>query len=95
MRIISYKAKARHCYLAQLDTYFVFFEALCAKALPAAVFEALPVRTSRRTLEAAEAAFAEVCLLFLAILSPPCSKVVSHKNATTKYRRSQEANNNI
>lgn len=37
------------------------------RALPAAVFEALPVRPSRRTLEAAEAALGDVCFVFFGI----------------------------
>jgi hypothetical protein len=41
---------------------------LCDSALPAAVFDFLPVRLSRRTFEAALAALLEVT--FLAIISP-------------------------
>ena len=36
----------------------------CARALAAAVFDAAEVRRSRKTLDAAEAAFALVCLFF-------------------------------
>lgn len=44
--------------------YFVFFDALCANALPAAVLDFALVRPSLRTADAAEAARFEVCLLF-------------------------------
>lgn len=57
--------------LALSRNYLFFLEGLCAKALPAAVFEAFPVRPSRRTLEAAVAARLDVCLLLLAMYSPP------------------------
>lgn len=40
---------------------YFFFLAVCAKALPAADFDALLVRPSSKTFEAAEAALADVC----------------------------------
>ena len=49
------------------ENYLVFLDARCANALPAAVLDALPVLPLRSTFEAALAALAEVCLLFLAI----------------------------
>ena len=53
---------------AQLEeNYFVFLEGVCDNADPAAVFDALPVRLSRSTFEAAVAAFVEVCFVFLAM----------------------------
>lgn len=48
-------------------TYYFFFGRACERALPAAVLEALLVRPSRRTFEAAEAAFLEVCFVFFGI----------------------------
>ena len=44
--------------------YLVFLLGRCAKALPAAVLLALLVLPSRRTLDAADAALALVCLEF-------------------------------
>ena len=44
--------------------YLVFFEALCASALAAAVLDFALVRPSLRTADAAEAARFDVCLLF-------------------------------
>ena len=47
------------------DSYFVFgFGFACDKALPAAVLLAAPVLPSRRTFEAADAAFGLVCFVF-------------------------------
>ena len=46
-----------------LDKSHFITEDLCAKALPAAVLESFPVLPSRNTLDAAEAARLEVCLL--------------------------------
>jgi hypothetical protein len=51
--------------------YLVFLDGVCESALPAAVLDALLVRPSLKTFEAADAAFAEVCFEFLAIGSPP------------------------
>ena len=51
--------------------YLVFFDAVCANALAAAVLEALLVRPSLRTLDATLATFLEVCFEFLAICNPP------------------------
>ena len=48
-----------------------FFRSVCDNALPAAVFEALLVLPSRRTLDAADAALAEVCFVFFGILKSP------------------------
>ena len=60
------KCKEREaCPLAQLAFYLVFLPGRCAKALPAAVLLALLVLPSLRTLDAAEAALALVCLEFL------------------------------
>ena len=50
--------------------YFVFLDGVCANALAAAVLEALLVRPSRKTFDAALAARLEVCFV-LAIYSPP------------------------
>ena len=44
--------------------YFVFLDALCDKALPAAVFDFSLVRPSRSTAEAADAALLDVCFEF-------------------------------
>lgn len=44
--------------------YLVFFDALCANALAAAVLDFALVRPSLRTADAAEAARFDVCLLF-------------------------------
>ena len=44
--------------------YLVFFDAFCANALAAAVLDFALVRPSLRTLDAAEAARFDVCLLF-------------------------------
>lgn len=48
----------------QIRTYYLLFFrfGVCDNALPAADFEVLAVRPSRRVLEAAEAAFVLVCL---------------------------------
>jgi len=46
------------------DRFFDGFAGVCANALPAAVFEAAPVRPSRNTFEAALAARGLVCLSF-------------------------------
>lgn len=50
--------------------YFVFFDGLCANALPATVLDFALVRPSLSTAEAAEAACFDVCLLFF-IACPP------------------------
>lgn len=50
--------------------YFVFLDGLCANALPAAVLDFALVRPSRKTSDAAEAALAEVSLLFCIFQSP-------------------------
>lgn len=58
--------------LATHSSHFFFLEdGLCDNAEPAAVFEALLVRPSRRTFEAALAAFALVTFLDFIILPPP------------------------
>ena len=59
---VKYKAKSKAISLAHPKAYLAFLGALCERALPAAVLEVLPVRPSRRTLEAARAALAEVVL---------------------------------
>ncbi len=46
------------------ENYLVFLEGVWESALPAAILEFLPVRPSRRTFDAAEAALFDVCLLF-------------------------------
>lgn len=47
-------------------TYLLFFfDGVCAKALPAALFESLPVLPSLSTLDAALATLLEVCFLFM------------------------------
>ena len=51
--------------------YFVFLDGLCANALPAAVLDFALVRPSRKTSDAAEAALAEVSLLFCIFQSRP------------------------
>lgn len=53
--------------------YFFFLEGVCAKALPAAVLDALPVLPSRKTCEAADAARGEVCFLFAGIVIVICT----------------------
>lgn len=62
LRLYS-KSKAVGALLSWL-LYLVFLEARCANALPAAVLEALPVRPSLNTLDAALAALLDVCLEF-------------------------------
>lgn len=59
--------KAGHLPISCLKQNYFFRDGVCANALAAAVFEALPERGFRKTLDAAEAAFLEVCLLFFAI----------------------------
>ena len=51
-------------HLALVPFYFVFLDALCDKALPAAVFDFALVRPSRSTAEAADAARFDVCFEF-------------------------------
>ena len=58
--------------------FFRFGFSRCDKALPAAVFELLPVRLSRNTLEAALAALLEVT--FFAILP-------SHRDTENLHQR--------
>ena len=55
--------------MAKEKNYF-FLEGLCDKADPAAVFDAELVRPSRSTFEAAEAALADVTLLFDISITP-------------------------
>ncbi|WP_179286718.1 hypothetical protein [Megasphaera elsdenii] len=59
--------KAGHLPISCLKQNYFLRDGVCANALAAAVFEALLERGFRKTLDAAEAAFLEVCLLFLAI----------------------------
>lgn len=62
----------------QKINYF-FLEGLCESAEPAAVLEALLVRPSRRTFDAADAALLEVTFDF-AIKSPPFDREVDATN---------------
>lgn len=52
-----------------LTAVYFFFGRACDKALPAAVLLAAPVRLSRRTLDAADAAFLLVCFLLTFAIS--------------------------
>lgn len=63
----SSNKKSRTSANALLKQNYFFRDGVCANALAAAVFEALLEWGFRKTLDAAEAAFLEVCLLFLAI----------------------------
>ena len=59
--------KAGHLPISCLKQNYFLRDGVCANALAAAVFEALLEWGFRKTLDAAEAAFLEVCLLFFAI----------------------------
>ncbi|MCB6475562.1 hypothetical protein LI171_04830 [Emergencia timonensis] len=63
--------RARHITPCSTESYLVFLDGVCASALAAAVFEVLLVRPSLNTLDAAVAAFLEVCLEFFGISNPP------------------------
>ena len=60
----SNKTKSKADTLLNGENYLVFLEGVWESALPAAILEFLPVRPSRRTFDAAEAALFDVCLLF-------------------------------
>jgi hypothetical protein len=70
----------RNCLQPSRLTYF-FLSGRCDNAEPAAVFESLPVRPSRRTLDAALPALAPV-FSFLAMEIPPFETDLDGQNTT-------------